>query len=78
MFFDKNESCRIPPQGTILWASIPIRELESKTKAGYEKAITDKKRHRVTISPTEQWKTLKVTPGKIRVGEENTESEELE
>jgi len=54
------ESWRIPKGGVVLWASIPIRSLKqlSQNVQGqkeWRSAITDKKRHSVTIMPGKQW-----------------------
>ena len=54
------ESWRIPKGGVVLWASIPIRSLQqiSQNAQGqkeWRSAITDKKRHSVTIMPGKQW-----------------------
>jgi len=54
------ESWRIPKGGVVLWASIPIRSLQqiSENAQGqkqWRSAITDKKRHSVTIMPGKQW-----------------------
>jgi len=54
------ESWRIPKGGVVLWASIPIRSLQqiSQNAQGqkqWRSAITDKKRHSVTIMPGTQW-----------------------
>lgn len=70
---EAKESWRVPPQGVILWASVPLRKLEIKTTDGYKKAIRGKKRRVVTIFPTERWKQLKVTSAKIEVGQQNAE-----
>jgi hypothetical protein len=62
------ESWRIPPGGTILWATIPLRKIEIRTKDGYEIGVKDDNRHVVSILPSERWKQMKVASGKIEVG----------
>ncbi len=70
---DTKESWRIPPLGVILWASVPLRKLEIKTRDGYKNAIADKKRYVVTILPTRRWDKLKVAPGRIEIEQKNAE-----
>ena len=69
MIHAMKESWRIPPRGVVLWATIPLRELTTRTKDAYQIAIKDSSRHVVTILPNDRWKELKVTPGKIEVGQ---------
>ena len=66
---EAKESWRVPPKGVILWGSIPLRELQIKTKDKLFPAITDKKPHVVSIRPGEQWKKkdLSVKSGSITV-----------
>jgi hypothetical protein len=62
------ESWRIPPDGTILWSTIPLRLIEVKAKDRYDSGVKDDKRHTIAVLPTELWKTLKVGTGIIDIG----------
>lgn len=66
---DIKEFWRVPPNGVILWASIPLRKLQVETKNELKSAITDKEPHVVTILPSKRWEkeNLQVRLGNITV-----------
>jgi hypothetical protein len=60
MIPNAKESWRIPRGGVILWATIPVRSLACLTdndqgQKESRRAITDNKRHSITIMPGRQW-----------------------
>jgi len=63
----------VPPEGTILWASIPLRSLQHvvRNESGQRElrsVIQDKERHVVTIGPSDRWKDITVRQGTLEVG----------
>lgn len=63
----------VPPEGTILWASIPLRSLKHviRNESGQRElrsVIQDTDRHVVTIRPSARWKDVTVRQGKLTVG----------
>ncbi|MFC1479092.1 hypothetical protein ACFL6F_00705 [Planctomycetota bacterium] len=75
---DISESWLVPPKGTILWASIPLRSLQHVilNESGQKElrsVIQDTNRHIVIIRPSDRWKDMTVGTGKIEVGKKDTE-----
>jgi hypothetical protein len=68
----------VPRDGTILWASIPLRSLKhvilnESGQRELRSIIQDTSRHVVTIRPSDRWRDMRVGAGKIEVGEKGTE-----